>query len=358
MLCISREQGAFEIHIESFKLSKEGYSLLSCRHGEPSSLYFTWNFYSFSVESRTSLRKGPSYLFQNACIYLVDIRKIFLQYIKQVSETWNCIAVVEIFNNCQTQQLFNFQKPLELNLLADDGATPMVVGRAQLNVSEVLMFPHNKIQLDTRVMSVEGECRSHMNGIQACSCQGSTTRRRYLGNLSVWFRLTCEMETLKMHSDHLWTAVDQSHSTLKRKSKATLPEHQKDSDTSSVDCGGNDGGGFSASDADETFVDRQNLRRGKQVDFKVHLVSIPIRLLWKINWSKPSPAALHIGAQWNLDHGWQSHAHRQQWHSDKTFGEAHLHWVQFRVVGRDAYGRYPQIATKISDVGHNDRIGL
>lgn len=85
VLDIGRDQGAFEMHIESFKLTKEGNSLLSCRHGALGSLYFTWNFYNFSMESRTSLRKGPAYVFQDACIYLVDMRRSFLQYIKQVS---------------------------------------------------------------------------------------------------------------------------------------------------------------------------------------------------------------------------------------------------------------------------------
>lgn len=73
-----------------------------------------------------------------------------------------------------------------------------------LNLSEVLIFPQNKIQLETKVMSVDSECASHMHSIQVCSCQGSATKRKHLGNLSVWFRLTCEMEVLKEHAEHLW----------------------------------------------------------------------------------------------------------------------------------------------------------
>lgn len=106
VLDISRNQGTFEIHMESFKLTKEvnikqfflhyfrmfslivkltqGHSLLSCKHGEPGSLYFNWRFYNLDVDSRTNLQKGPTYAFQSASVYLVDIRSDFLKYIKTV----------------------------------------------------------------------------------------------------------------------------------------------------------------------------------------------------------------------------------------------------------------------------------
>lgn len=101
VLDISRDQGAFELHVESFKLTKDGHNLLSCKHGEPSSLYFTWNFFNFTIESRTSLRKGPTYMFHDACIYLIDVRRAFLQYIKQVSFKPICISyVISEFNHC------------------------------------------------------------------------------------------------------------------------------------------------------------------------------------------------------------------------------------------------------------------
>lgn len=159
--------------------------------------------------------------------------------------------------------------------MAESTPAPLAVGKAQLNISEVLIFPQNKIQLDTKVMSIDTECRSHMNAIQACSCQGSATRRRHLGNLSVWFRLTCEMDTLKMHSDQLWSAAGagdmpspKNTSKPKLKSRNRIPS-DKDTDAStSADVVG---ACVSTSEADETFVDRQNLMRGKQVDFKVKI---------------------------------------------------------------------------------------
>lgn len=96
------------------------------------------------------------------------------------------------------------QNQLEFRLLAEVGPSSIVVGKSMLNLSEMLIFPQNKIQLETKVMSVDNECASHMHSIQMCSCRGSATRRKHLGNLSVWFRLTCEMDVLKEHAEHLW----------------------------------------------------------------------------------------------------------------------------------------------------------
>lgn len=79
------------------------------------------------------------------------------------------------------------------------------MGSVNINLAEVLLFPQNKIQLTTKVMSVIGndECE-HTD--RFCGCGGiSVPKPKHLGNLTLWFRLTCELDVLKS----LFTDFDQ-----------------------------------------------------------------------------------------------------------------------------------------------------
>lgn len=145
--------------------------------------------------------------------------------------------------------------------MAEVGESSLLVGKASLNISEVLMFPQNKIQLDTKVVSADGECSSHMNSIKACSCQGTSTRRRHLGNLSLWFRLTCEMDVLKAHAEHFWTegnggrGRDSARKSPRRALTIKKTERsifESDKDSSSEACDDFDGG---ISDGEELTAD-------------------------------------------------------------------------------------------------------
>lgn len=151
--------------------------------------------------------------------------------------------------------LFIYQDHVELRLLAEVGASSITVGKAVLNLSEVLIFPQNKIQLDTRVMSIDTECRTHT--IQTCSCQGSATKRKHLGNLSVWFRLTCDMDALKMHIEQFWIdgksppkGLQKKRIQIKRPPISDAQNSERDNENSSID----GQSGFSLSDGAETFV--------------------------------------------------------------------------------------------------------
>lgn len=146
-------------------------------------------------------------------------------------------------------------------MLAVMGASSITVGKALLNLSEVLIFPQNKIQLDTRVMSIDTECRAHT--IQTCSCQGSATRRKHLGNLSVWFRLTCEMDALKAHAEKFWIDGMSSEGTKGAQKKRVKIKKQSDSDAqnSERDVENSSRSGFSLTDSEETFVDKNHKKQ-------------------------------------------------------------------------------------------------
>lgn len=79
------------------------------------------------------------------------------------------------------------------------GSESQMVGETKITFSEVLIFPQNKIQLQTKVMSTDLDCaKDHSNAVNRdCSCYGITAKLKHLGNLSIWFRLTCELDTLK-----------------------------------------------------------------------------------------------------------------------------------------------------------------
>lgn len=68
------------------------------------------------------------------------------------------------------------------------------MGSVDISLAEVLMFPQNKIQLTTKVMSVLTDC-DHNDSY--CGCNIKMTKPRHLGNLTLWFRLTCELDVLK-----------------------------------------------------------------------------------------------------------------------------------------------------------------
>lgn len=139
---------------------------------------------------------------------------------------------------------------------AEVGASSITVGKALLNLSEVLIFPQNKIQLDTRVMSIDTECRAH--AIKSCSCQGSATRRKHLGNLSVWFRLTCEMDALKAHAEQFWIDGMSSEGAKGAQKKRVKIKKQSDTDR---DVENSSRSGFSLTDSEETFVDKKHKKQ-------------------------------------------------------------------------------------------------
>lgn len=86
--------------------------------------------------------------------------------------------------------------------LGFDTSPSAIIGRAGINFSEVLMFPQNKIQLSIKVMSsIDGDCP---NKQRYCTCHGISPKQKHLGNLSIWFRLTCELSTLKRFAGQCW----------------------------------------------------------------------------------------------------------------------------------------------------------
>lgn len=88
-------------------------------------------------------------------------------------------------------------------VLGFDASSSAIIGRAGINLSEVLMFPQNKIQLTVKVMSsIDGDCP---NKQRYCTCHGISPKQKHLGNLSVWFRLTCDMSSLKRFAGRYWT---------------------------------------------------------------------------------------------------------------------------------------------------------
>lgn len=89
MLQIGNEQGSFELHIDSFKLTKDGRTMMSCKHGELGSLFLSWNFFDQDVESKTSVRTGPNYVFQSTTIYLINICDSFLNRLHNVRQFLN-----------------------------------------------------------------------------------------------------------------------------------------------------------------------------------------------------------------------------------------------------------------------------
>lgn len=92
--------------------------------------------------------------------------------------------------------------------LGFDAASSAVIGRAGISFSEVMMFPQNKIQLAIKVMSsIDGDCP---NKQRYCTCHGISPKQKHLGNLSIWFRLTCELSALKRFAGRYWTQTNEN----------------------------------------------------------------------------------------------------------------------------------------------------
>lgn len=89
--------------------------------------------------------------------------------------------------------------------MASVGTMAIAVGQADLNLGEVLVFPQNKIQLTTKIMSICGECEQQTKAFERfCACNDATMKSKHLGNLTLWFRLTCELEVLKSYASQSW----------------------------------------------------------------------------------------------------------------------------------------------------------
>lgn len=87
-----------------------------------------------------------------------------------------------------------FQEKLLINLIASTASTTALIGVADISLAEVLIFPQNKIQLTTKVMSTSSDC-DHKD--RFCACDVKQSKPKHLGNLTLWFRLTCELDILK-----------------------------------------------------------------------------------------------------------------------------------------------------------------
>lgn len=81
-----------------------------------------------------------------------------------------------------------------VNLVASTGSTAIPMGAVDISLAEVLIFPQNKIQLTAKVMSVVDYC-NHTHSF--CACDPTNAKPKHLGNLTLWFRLTCELDVLK-----------------------------------------------------------------------------------------------------------------------------------------------------------------
>lgn len=80
-------------------------------------------------------------------------------------------------------------------MFAVAGSNEMFVGFGIINLAEVLAFPQNKIQLTIKIMSTANDCDHELN--KYCACNENAKRSKHLGNLTIWFRLTCEWDILK-----------------------------------------------------------------------------------------------------------------------------------------------------------------
>lgn len=102
-----------------------------------------------------------------------------------------------------------------INLFASTGSTTTLIGAVDISLAEVLIFPQNKIQLTTKVMSISNDC-DHTD--RFCACDVTQSKPKHLGNLTLWFRLTCELEVLKSlynDSEHKWGPQSDSQGHVK-----------------------------------------------------------------------------------------------------------------------------------------------
>ncbi|XP_031620520.1 uncharacterized protein LOC116339048 [Contarinia nasturtii] len=211
MLFIDHDEGSFELHVNAFRPTKEGRLLLSCRHGELGSLYVSWNFYECKIESRTSIRPPPYYSYESSHIYVVSINKQFLT------------------------RLHN--EKLVVNLIASSstGSTTTTIGSVNINLAEVLIFPHNKIQLTTKVISISNDC-NHTDTFCECDVMNAT-KARHVGNLTLWFRLTCELDVLKSlyNRNEYWASEQNSMMQEEQNTSITQPKFKLKKSSSKLD---------------------------------------------------------------------------------------------------------------------------
>lgn len=127
-----------------------------------------------------------------------------------------------------------FQETVRINLFATAGSTNVLMGIVDINLAEVLLFPQNKIQLTTKVMSIitNDECE-HTD--RFCGCGITMAKPKHLGNLTIWFRLTCELDVLKS----LFTDFDQwrsqtNHSAAPTVAAAATAESEADVDATVI----------------------------------------------------------------------------------------------------------------------------
>lgn len=106
-----------------------------------------------------------------------------------------------------------------MNIFATAGPNETLVGATSINFSEVLIFPQNKIQLTTKVISIPSECDHSYENF--CTCNETARKPKHLGNLTVWFRLTCELDVLKSFSNNHWLSKVDEHSAILRQSNDT-----------------------------------------------------------------------------------------------------------------------------------------
>lgn len=107
------------------------------------------------------------------------------------------------------------------------------MGTADINFGEVLVFPQNKIQLTTKIMSTvssAGTC-DHDAFEKYCACTESARKSKHLGNLTIWFRLTCELDVLKSFANKHWIgtkAVDNfdGHRMSKQQKQSLMNEEK------------------------------------------------------------------------------------------------------------------------------------
>lgn len=70
-----------------------------------------------------------------------------------------------------------------------------VLGFTEINFNEILRYPQNKIKISTQILSMDFDCNStksiNMND------NHYVQQNKQLGNLILWFRLTCNHDTIR-----------------------------------------------------------------------------------------------------------------------------------------------------------------
>lgn len=56
--------------------------------------------------------------------------------------------------------------------------------------------------------SIDGDCPNKQQ--RYCTCHGISLKQKHVGNLSIWFRLTCELSSLKRFAGNYWSQQNSS----------------------------------------------------------------------------------------------------------------------------------------------------